>query len=103
MSTHAELYDQDLYAWTQEQAARLQEDAVHELGLEHLIEDCGRAFTGNATLQRGYWSWAGARRSQENAQALLWRCTRSHTRCFSTGSVHTRYHGPHVREVTRTM
>jgi hypothetical protein len=39
MRTNAELYDQDLYAWTQEQAARLREGAVHELDLEHLIEE----------------------------------------------------------------
>ena len=39
MHTNAELYDQDLYAWTQEQAARLREGAWHELDLEHLIEE----------------------------------------------------------------
>ena len=39
MSTNTELYDQDLYAWTQEQAARLREGAWHELDLEHLIEE----------------------------------------------------------------
>jgi len=39
MRTNAALYDQDLYAWTQEQAARLREGAVHELDLEHLIEE----------------------------------------------------------------
>src|SRR5712691_3719310 len=39
MSTHAELYEQDLYAWTQEQAARLREGAWHKLDLEHLIEE----------------------------------------------------------------
>jgi hypothetical protein len=39
MSTNAELYKQDLYAWTQEQAARLREGAWHELDLEHLIEE----------------------------------------------------------------
>ncbi len=36
MNTNAELYTQDLYAWTQEQAARLREGAWHELDLEHL-------------------------------------------------------------------
>ena len=39
MGTNAELYEQDLYAWTQEQAARLREGAWHELDLEHLIEE----------------------------------------------------------------
>ena len=39
MSTNAELYDLDLYAWTQEQAARLREGAWYELDLEHLIEE----------------------------------------------------------------
>ena len=39
MSTKVELYEQDLYAWTQEQAARLREGAWHELDLEHLIEE----------------------------------------------------------------
>jgi hypothetical protein len=33
MRTKAELYEQDLYAWTQEQAARLREGAWHELDL----------------------------------------------------------------------
>src|SRR5882724_2312884 len=36
---------------------------------------CVRAFAGSATLQRGFWCRAGARRSQDNAQELLWRCT----------------------------
>jgi hypothetical protein len=39
MSTNAKLYEQDLYAWAQEQAARLREGAWHELDLEHLIEE----------------------------------------------------------------
>ena len=39
MRTNAELYEQDLYAWTQEQVALLREGAVHELDLEHLIEE----------------------------------------------------------------
>jgi|SRR5712691_10143946 hypothetical protein len=32
-------YDQDFYAWTQQQAALMREGAVHELDLEHLIEE----------------------------------------------------------------
>src|SRR5712691_10492163 len=44
--------------------------------LVHFLKTCCvRAFAGSATLQRGFWSRAGARRSQDNAQALLWRCT----------------------------
>jgi len=39
MSTKTELYAQDLYAWTQEQAAHLREGAFHELDLAHLIEE----------------------------------------------------------------
>src|SRR5262249_14133808 len=39
MSTKPSLYDQDLYAWTQEQAARLRAGAWHKLDLEHLIEE----------------------------------------------------------------
>ena len=39
MHTNAALYEQDLYAWTQEQAARLREGAWHALDLEHLIEE----------------------------------------------------------------
>src|SRR5712691_2139052 len=39
MESNAELHEQDLYAWTQEQAARLREGAWHELDLEHLIEE----------------------------------------------------------------
>jgi|RhiMetdeSRZDD1v2_1073273.scaffolds.fasta_scaffold123394_6 Domain of unknown function DUF29 len=39
MSTNTELYDQDFYAWTQEQAALLREGAVHELDLAHLLEE----------------------------------------------------------------
>jgi len=39
MSTKTELYDQDLYAWAQEQAAHLREGAWQELDLEHLIEE----------------------------------------------------------------
>ena len=39
MRTNAALYDQDLYAWSREQAALLREGAWHELDLEHLIEE----------------------------------------------------------------
>ena len=39
MRTNAMLYDQDLYAWSQEQAALLREGALHELDLEHLMEE----------------------------------------------------------------
>jgi len=39
MGTNAELYDQDFYAWTQEQAALLREGAWHELDREHLVEE----------------------------------------------------------------
>src|SRR6516225_9820088 len=46
MSSHTTLYEQDFYAWTQEQAALLREGAVHELDLVHLaeeIEDMGHS------------------------------------------------------------
>src|SRR5215475_10648771 len=46
MSSHTTLYEQDFYAWTQEQAALLREGAVHELDLTHLaeeIEDMGHS------------------------------------------------------------
>src|SRR5262249_60065798 len=46
MSSHTALYEQDFYAWTQEQAALLREGAVHELDLTHLaeeIEDMGHS------------------------------------------------------------
>jgi hypothetical protein len=47
------------------------------VSLVHFLKTCcARALAGSATLQRGFWSRAPARRSQENAQALLWRCTR---------------------------
>ena|SRR5262245_23396173 len=39
MSSHTTLYEQDFYAWTQEQAALLREGAVHELDLTHLAEE----------------------------------------------------------------
>jgi hypothetical protein len=39
MRPNAELYEQDLYAWTQEQVALMREGAMHELDLEHLIEE----------------------------------------------------------------
>jgi len=39
MSTKDVLYDQDFYAWTQEQAALLREGAVHELDLTNLAEE----------------------------------------------------------------
>ena len=39
MSTHATLYDQDFYAWTQEQAALLREGAVQGLDLMNLAEE----------------------------------------------------------------
>ena len=39
MGTHVELYDQDLYAWTQAQVARLREGAWHAVDLAHLIEE----------------------------------------------------------------
>jgi len=46
MSTKDTLYDQDFYAWTQEQAALLRIGAVHELDLTNLaeeIEDMGHS------------------------------------------------------------
>src|SRR5262249_4206936 len=39
MGTNPTLYDEDFYAWTQEQAARLREGAVHELDLTNLAEE----------------------------------------------------------------
>src|SRR6266446_4330928 len=39
MSTNAVLYDQDLYAWAQAQAAHLREGAWQQLDLAHLIEE----------------------------------------------------------------
>lgn len=39
MSTKAELYEQDLYAWTQQQAAYLRKGAWHQLDVAHLIEE----------------------------------------------------------------
>ena len=39
MSTKGDLYDQDLYAWVQEQATLLRTGKLHELDLEHLIEE----------------------------------------------------------------
>ena len=49
------------------------------LVLVHFLKtSCASAFVpGNAGHQPGPRSHAGAWRSQENAQALLWRCTRS--------------------------
>jgi hypothetical protein len=46
MGSNTELYDQDFYAWTQEQAALLRECKWHALDCEHLIEeieDLGRS------------------------------------------------------------
>ena len=39
MSRKTELYDQDFYAWTQEQAALLREGAVHDLDVPNLAEE----------------------------------------------------------------
>lgn len=39
MSTNSDLYNDDLYAWTQQQAALLREGAWHGLDLAHLIEE----------------------------------------------------------------
>ena len=39
MGTRAPLYDQDFYAWTQEQAALLRKGAVQELDLANLAEE----------------------------------------------------------------
>ena len=39
MSTHAKLYDQDFYAWTQDQAALLRESKVQDLDLANLAEE----------------------------------------------------------------
>jgi hypothetical protein len=39
MSRKTALYDQDFYAWTQEQAALVRAGAVHALDLEHLLEE----------------------------------------------------------------
>ena len=50
--------------------------------LVHFLKSsCASAFVpGNAGLQPGSRSHAGAWRSQGNAQTLLWRCTRAHVR-----------------------
>src|SRR6266446_4563999 len=39
MRTNAALYDQDFYAWTQEQAALLRAGALHDLDVTHLAEE----------------------------------------------------------------
>jgi uncharacterized protein DUF29 len=39
MSPKTDLYSQDFYAWTQEQAVLLREGAWHELDRDHLIEE----------------------------------------------------------------
>jgi len=39
MRTKAALYDQDFYAWTQEQAALLREGALDDLDVTHLAEE----------------------------------------------------------------
>src|SRR5215471_12801358 len=39
MDSQPTLYDQDFYAWTQEQAALLREGAVQDLDLPHLAEE----------------------------------------------------------------
>jgi uncharacterized protein DUF29 len=39
MRTNTALYDQDFYAWTQEQAARLREGALHDLDVTNLAEE----------------------------------------------------------------
>lgn len=39
MSTNTELYNHDLYAWTQEQAALLQAGCFDRLDIPHLIEE----------------------------------------------------------------
>jgi hypothetical protein len=39
MSTTPALYDQDFYAWTQEQAALLRAGALHDLDVPHLAEE----------------------------------------------------------------
>jgi hypothetical protein len=39
MGRHTTLYEQDFYAWTQEQAALLREGALHELDLANLAEE----------------------------------------------------------------
>ena len=39
MRTNAALYDQDFYAWTQEQAALLREGALDDLDVTHLTEE----------------------------------------------------------------
>ena len=39
MLTNADLYDRDLYAWTQEQAALLQAGCFDRLDIPHLVEE----------------------------------------------------------------
>jgi hypothetical protein len=39
MPTKADLYDQDLYAWTQEQVALLQAGCFDRLDISHLVEE----------------------------------------------------------------
>lgn len=39
MLTNADLYDRDLYAWTQEQAALLQAGCYDRLDIPHLVEE----------------------------------------------------------------
>ena len=58
MLKHAELYTQDFYAWTQEQAALLREGAWHELDRAHLSYRVhsaphGRRFDWQATATPG--------------------------------------------------
>ena len=69
----------------------------HRPALMHFLKTCcGRAFAGSATLQRGFWSRAGARRSQDKAQALLGRCTSSveRTHCLHPSDRMSSYRTP---------
>ena len=93
MSIHVEFPEELLAATREDPQAFARKVMIYTLGhlyeqgkispgigaqvLVHFLKTCGvRAFPGSVTLQRGFWSRAGARRSQDNAQELLWRCTR---------------------------
>lgn len=44
MPPHTDLYAQDFYAWTQQQAALLREGKVHALDLPNLAEEKAHSF-----------------------------------------------------------
>jgi hypothetical protein len=65
-TTGTSLYDKDFYAWTQEQAALVRSDKVHELDLDNVAEEI-------ESLGKSEWRALGSRLDVLVRHLLKWR------------------------------